>query len=193
MQRSCEGSGADLSEVRFEFRKSLFDRVQIRRVWRQVKEPAAVFAQSLRGLLVPMRGEVIEDYDCAGRDLGDQHFADVGGKGGAVHRALDDPRCNQRILGQARDQRLRPPASEGCIHCQALASLGPAPQAGQVRLHCSFINKDNAIRPGGYCRKSMFEPVGSPLPYLGSATLSGNQRLFLYVKPSRDSKLAMEE
>lgn len=140
-----------------------------------------------------MRGEVIEDDDCAGRDLGDQHFTDVGGKGGAVHRALDDPRCNQRILCQARDQRLRPPASEGCVQCQALASLGSASQAGQVRLYRSFINKDNATRQGGYCRKPMFEPVRALLSHFGPATLDGNQRLFLYVKPTRDSRWAIEE
>ena len=39
----------------------------------------------------------------------------------------------------------------------------------------------------------MFEPVRALLFYFGPATLGGNQRLFLYMKPSRDSRLAMEE
>ena len=39
----------------------------------------------------------------------------------------------------------------------------------------------------------MFEPVRALLSYLGATALGGNQRLFLYVKPSRDSRLAMEE
>lgn len=29
--------------------------------------------------------------------------------------------------------------------------------------------------------------------YLGAAAFGGHQRLFLYVKPSRDSRLAMDE
>ena len=39
----------------------------------------------------------------------------------------------------------------------------------------------------------MPEPIGALLPYLGATALGGDQRLFLYVKPSRDSRLAMEE
>ena len=44
-------------------------------------------AQGLRGLLVPVDGQVIKDDHSAGRDLGDQNFADLGGKGGVIDRA----------------------------------------------------------------------------------------------------------
>lgn len=66
-------------------------------------------------------------------------------------------------------------------------------QAGQVGLHCGFVNKDNAVwhpRDGGH---AMLEPIAALLPYLGATTLARDQRLFLYVNPSRDSRLAMEE
>ena len=149
--------------------------------------------QGLRGVLVPMRSKVVEDDNGAWRDLRDQHFADVGGKSRAVHRTLYDPRRNQCILRQTRDQCLRSPTSKGCVHCQAFAPLRPAAQTGQIGLHGRFINKDNAIRQGGYCRKPMFEPVRALLSYFGPATLARDQRLFLYVNPSRDSRLAMEE
>lgn len=69
-------------------------------------------AQGLRGFLVPVRGSVVEDDDCAGLNLRDQHFVDVGGKGGTVHCAFDDPRCNQRILCLARDQGLGSPTAK---------------------------------------------------------------------------------
>ena len=39
----------------------------------------------------------------------------------------------------------------------------------------------------------MSEPIGPLLPYLGTAAFGGNQRLFLYVKPSRDNRFAIEE
>ena len=39
----------------------------------------------------------------------------------------------------------------------------------------------------------MPEPIDALMSYLGAAALGGDQRLFLYVKPSRDSRLAMEE
>lgn len=102
-------------------------------------------SQGLRGLLVPMGGQVIENDDGAGVDLGDQHFADVGGKGRAIHRALDDPWRDQRILCQPCDQCLRAPTSERRVHCQAFTPPRPAAQTGQVGLHCRFVNEDNAF------------------------------------------------
>ena len=150
-------------------------------------------AQGLCCLLVPVGREVIEDDDGTRGDLGDEHFADVGGKGGAVHRTLDDPWCDQGILCQTGDQGLGSPTAKGRIHRQALAPFRPPTQAGQIGLHGSFINEDNAIRQGRNGGKPMFEPVGALLFYLGATAFGGNQRLFLYVNPSRDSRLAIEE
>ena len=47
-----------------------------------------------------------EDDDGSRGDLEDEHFADVGGKDGAIHRALDESRRGQRILCQAGNQSL---------------------------------------------------------------------------------------
>ena len=135
-------------------------------------------AQDLRGLLVPMCGQVIEDDDCALGDLWDQHFVDVGGKGRAIHRALDDPWCDQCILCQPSDQGLGSPTSKRRIHRQALAPLCPSMQADQIGLHRGFINEDNAIRQGCDGGRAMFEPVRALLPYLGATALGGNQRFF---------------
>lgn len=53
--------GSDLAEVSFEFRECLFDRVQDRRVWRQIEKPAAVFTQGLCRLFAPVRRQIVED------------------------------------------------------------------------------------------------------------------------------------
>lgn len=135
-------------------------------------------AQGLGGLIVPVRGQVVEYDNGSGGDLGDQHFADVGSEGGAIHCALDDPWCDQCIWCQARDQRLRAPATKGCIHCQAFTPLPPAAQTGQIGLHCRFVNEDNAFRQGRNGRQPMSEPIGALLPYLGATALGGDQRLF---------------
>ena len=94
--------------------------------------------------------------------------------------------------GGAR-HRVWVPQPERRIHRQARASLGAPPQAGQVRLHRGFINENDAIRQGGNGRQPVPDPVRTLLLYLGATTFGGNQRLFLYVKPSRDRRLAMEE
>ena len=77
-------------------------------------------------LFVPVGRQVIESGDSAGRDLGDQHFADVGGEGGAIHCALDDPWRDQCVLCQASNQRLRTPTAKGRVHRQAFTPFCPA-------------------------------------------------------------------
>ncbi len=114
--------------------------------------------QGLCCLLVAVGRQVVEDDAGAEGDLGDQYFADVGGKGRAVHRALDEPWSDQGILCQARDQGLGSPTAERRIHRQALASFCSSSQAGQIGLHRGFINEDNAIRQCRNGRKPMFEP-----------------------------------
>lgn len=136
-------------------------------------------AQGLGRLPGSMGGEVIQDDDRARFDLGDQDFADVGGESRAIHRPLEAPRGDQRIVGEARDQRLRSPTSERGVHLQSHAAWGTAPQAGQVGLHRRFIKEDNAFRFVGNSRQSMFEPIPALLPYPCTAALGGHQRFFL--------------
>ena len=145
------------------------------------------------GFFVVMGREVVENDCRAWRDLRDQDLLHIGREGRTIHRAIDHPRCDQSLMCQPRNQGLGSPTAERRIHRQALASFCSSTQAGQIGLHCGFINEDNAIRQGRNGRKPMFEPVSPLLPYLGATALGGNQRLFLYVNPSRDSRLEMEE
>ena len=143
--------------------------------------------------LVLVGGEVVEDDGGAWFDFRYQHFAHIGCEGRAIHCALDDPRCNQGVLAQPGDQRLGSPASERCVHRQPLAAQGPTPQAGEVGFHSGFVNKHNAIRVPPNRRQPMGKPFGALVPYLGTTAFRGDQRLFLYVNPSRDSRSATDE
>ena len=149
--------------------------------------------QDLCGFFVPMGGEIVEDDNRARCDFWNQHFADVGGKCRSIHGPFDDPRSDQCVLCQARDQGLGSPTSERRVHRQALTALGPSTLTREVGLHRRFINEHNTIRTGGNGRQTVFEPIGALLPYLGTAAFGRDQRLFLYVKPSRASRLAMDE
>lgn len=95
-----------------------------------------------------------------------------------IHCDLDDPRRDQRVLGQTRDQGLGSPTPKECVLRQALAAPGPGTQAGQVPRHCRLFKDDKAFRHGLNDRKPMAEPVGALLSSLGAATLGGDQRLF---------------
>lgn len=76
-----------------------FDGVQIGSVRRQVEEPTSVITRGLCCLLVPVRGQLVRNDRGPGRDFFDENFPDAGRKGRAIHRALDEPGRNQRVLG----------------------------------------------------------------------------------------------
>lgn len=130
------------------------------------------------GFFVAMSGEVIQDNGGARRDLRDQDLSDIGRKGGAIHRTLDDPGCNQGITHQPCDQRLCAPTSKRRIHRQAFATRGPAAQASEVRLDRCFIQKNNTFRHPRNGWQAVREPISAPLPHIGATAFGGDQRLF---------------
>ena len=65
------------------------------------------------GFSVLVRCESVANHDSSGLDLWEQHLADVGCEGCSIHRALDNPRRDQLIMGQSRNEGLGAPGSEG--------------------------------------------------------------------------------
>lgn len=63
------------------------------------------------------------------------------------------------------------------------------------RLHSNLPrrNKHNTFRLTPNSWQPMDKLVGTLTPYIGAAALGRNQRLFLYVNPSRDSRSAIDE
>lgn len=62
-------------------------------------------------------------------------------------------------MGQACDERLRAPSTEGRGHFQALATQVAPSQAGQVGFDRSFVNEYQPIRMRLHFGDAMFEPV----------------------------------
>ena len=61
-----------------------------------------------------------------------------------------------------------------------LATLGAAPQTGQVGFGTGFVNKD---QPGRVQRRLLPTPMTACPGYIRPVLLTGPERLFLYVSP----------
>lgn len=149
--------------------------------------------QGLRSFFVPVCRQIVEDHDSAGRNFRHQYLTDVSSKGCSIHCPFDDPWRDERVLCQACNQRLSSPTAKGRIHVQAVTPFGPAVQTGEVRLHGGFVNEHYTFWQFRNGRKAMSEPVCALLLYLCATAFGGNQRLFLYVNPRRESRFAMDE
>ena len=65
------------------------------------------------GLSVLVGCEIVTNHDSSRRALRDQNLADVGYERCSIHCALDNPRRDQLIMGQTRNEGLGAPGSEG--------------------------------------------------------------------------------
>jgi hypothetical protein len=92
----------------FDLGEDLLDRIEVRRVGRQEREPGA--GRKDRGPYRPgtMAAEVVEDDNVAGTQLGHQELLDIGAEDSAIDRAIDDARRGERIgLSAARNVSVR--------------------------------------------------------------------------------------
>ena len=68
-----------------------FDRVENWAVGPQKQEPTPIGLEQRRGLVALVGGEVVEDDDGAGLQLGGEDLFDVGIEDVAIHRARENP------------------------------------------------------------------------------------------------------
>lgn len=95
-----------------------------------------MFFESLCGALALMGRQVVENDHRSRLQGGCELSFDVGLKGGSVHCSLDDPRRDQRIMGQSCDEGLRAPLAKGRSSIEPLAHRCPSAQTGKVGPNC---------------------------------------------------------
>jgi hypothetical protein len=181
IEHLIEGSGANPSKVSFQFGEGHFDRIEIRAVTWLIEEPATDIFQSLGGILVGMRRQVVTDYDGSRHQFWRKDSPNACGKGFSIHSLLGSacsharkgPVFSQGAIrvsciaerGQTRDECLRAPSAEGRGHFQGFATQAAPSQAGQVGFDRSFINKYRPVRMRLHFRDAIFESFLSQMFY----------------------------
>ena len=121
------------------FEKSHLYGVEVRAVGRKEQEPASALAQGFGGLLVLVRGKIVQDDHGSRRQLRRKLRADIGFKRGAVHRAFDHPGRNHAIRAQPGDEGLRIPRPERGRRLQTPAFQRPSAKAREVGFDASLV------------------------------------------------------
>ena len=97
------------------------------------------------GFTVFVRREIVADHDSSRFDLGHQDLPDIRCKRLPVHCALDDPGRDQLIMGQACDEGLGSPGTEGSRSIEPGAAFRPPTQPYHVGFYAGFVNEDHAV------------------------------------------------
>ena len=91
---------------------------------------------------------------------------------------MDDPGGDQPVSGQAGDEGLGLPLAEGRGSVEPLAPGGAGAQAGQVGLHGSVVDEDQAVRRAPHAGLASGNPNPPGLADVRSLTLRGDQAFF---------------
>ena len=132
---------ARLPQDRFQLRKGVLNRIEIRTVFRQKPERRSdVFNRPAdRGTLVTR--QVIHDDDVARREGRDQDLLNVGEEARAIDRAIKHGRGGEACHPERREKRRGVPASIGRVVRHAGAVEPAAIPPDEVRSYATFIEK----------------------------------------------------
>jgi hypothetical protein len=137
-----ERVGPRAAEERLQFRKRLFDRIEVGAVRRQKAEvrPDLLDRLAHRGLFV--HGQIVEHDHVAWSQRGHQDLLDVRAKGVVVDRAIDHCRCGQLGGPQGRDHRVGLPVAAGRVIADARPAAAPGIATDQIGCHARFVDED---------------------------------------------------
>ena len=137
-----EAAGACRAEDRFQFRKHLFDRIEVRAVrGQEAKRGAGLRNGGLDGGMLVDR-QVVEHDDVARLQGRHQHLLDVREKTGVIDGAIEDRRRCEAVQAQGREDRVGLPVAAGRPVVEPGAPRAAAIAAEQIGRHPALVEKD---------------------------------------------------
>ena len=146
-----DGAGVFLAQQRLELRESLFDRVQVRAVWRKEDQfgPSGFDRAPDRGRLVA--AEVVHHHHVAAAQGWQEELDHPGQEVDGIDRAIKHARSDDPVTPQPRDKRQCFPMTMRHFGDQSLANGAASMSAGHVclgpvdLLRSSTVDKDQAL------------------------------------------------
>jgi hypothetical protein len=146
-------AGRRLAQVRFEFGKGQFNRVEIRAIGRQVTDAHSLGRENPGDVLDFVGGEVVEDDRIACAELRSKHLLKINREDLGINRAFDQKGGGDSFLAQGRNESGGLPVAVRYGAEAALPLWTASVVTGQLGVQTRFINKHQpAGIPAGLLR-----------------------------------------
>ena len=149
-----DGSFGGLSERGLELCEGHLDRIEVRRIGRQVEEVCAPVLDGLADAIDLMAAQVVHDDDVTRAERRSEHLLDIGLEDDAVHRSVDHQWRRDRVVSKAGDEGGGLPMAVGYGANQALALRAAAIQARHVGLGPGLVDEDEL----GWIKRGLIAP-----------------------------------
>ena len=158
-----------------EFREELFDRIEVRRVRRQVANRGARGFDSFTDASDLVTGQVVGDDHIAGAEGGAEKLLHVGEEEGAIHGPVEDQRGGHGVAAQGGDESGGLPVPVWSGPETAFSPGRAAPGGGHGSVDPGFVDEH---QPGGIPTTLVVLPLMPCLLHVGAFLLAGVQRFF---------------
>jgi hypothetical protein len=172
---ALDGALGSFAQERLEGMEHHFDRIELRRVWREVSQlrPASMDRFVDAGDLVERN--VVDGDDVPSPERGSETLLDVGQERFSIHGSLDQHRGDDAGLTEAGDEGQRFPVAQRNIANQAFSAWAPAVEADHVGGNGRLIDKDKA---SGVKQPLLAYPAPARPSHVGALSLCGAQAFF---------------
>lgn len=135
-----------LAQQRFEFAEDLLDRIEFRRILRQVHEFRPSRLNCFLDAADLVGRQVVHNDDIAARESGRQTLFEIGDEGRSVHRPINHQRSDHPILAHTGHQGDRLPITVRHTADQSLAAWAASPEPNHMGADTGFIEEDQRGR-----------------------------------------------
>jgi len=136
----------DLSQEGFEFAERHLDRIEVRRVLRQILHRCAKSFDNLLHAGNFVGREVIHHHDIVALEHRRQALLHIGHESWSIDRSIDDHRGHHLVMPQGSDECDRLPCSLRNMAEQSLATRTTSPETDHIDAGRSLIDKHQSRR-----------------------------------------------
>jgi len=144
--QGSNGSGGELSQLRFEFAERHLDRIEVRGVFGQIPKCRPLGLYGFANTADLVNRKIVHDDDVIPPECGDQTLFDIGEKGFAVHCAFDDHRRRHSSPAQPRYKSCCVPVSKRNAANQPFPTQAAPAQPCHLRIGRCLVDEDQMGR-----------------------------------------------
>ena len=152
-----------------------FDGIEVGTVWGQVSQARAGGLDRLSDAVDFMSGQIVHDDDVARPQLGNERLFDIGEKGLAVHRAVEDHGRSDAVVTQPGSEGGGFPMAMGHGGAASLASGCTTVKARHLGVRGGLVDEDD---PRRIEVELPFKPPLARRVHRAAALFGGVRRLF---------------
>ena len=165
----------DLSQEGFEFAERHLDRIEVRRVLRQILHRCAKSFDSLLHAGNFVGREIIHHHDVVALEHRRQALLHIGHESWSIDRSVDDHRSHHLVMPQGSDECDRLPCSLRNMTDQSLATRATSPETDHIDSDRGLIDKDQSRR----IKKALLpNPAPTRSRHVGAVLLGCSQAFF---------------